>query len=161
MLTITKTLTHGVVALGAGLALATPALADECIELGGVAVANFFFEGEDQPLVISGGLMGSFHNAAGRILAQRETETGLELDIEHYFGRADGSALYTQDQAVLTSVPGKAGRYMIEITYDVQEEVSRGSLAGYDGQFRSYGLVDMRDPANFQGLVRYSGEICR
>lgn len=158
---IIKNMTASLFALGAAASFAGQASAEECLELGGVAVANFFFEGEDQPLVISGGLMGTFHNAAGRILSQRETPTGLVLDIEHYFGRADGGALYTQDTAVLTAVPGREGRYMIEITYDVQQEVTRGTLAGYDGQFRSYGLVDMRDPNTFQGLVRYSGEICR
>ena len=50
---------------------------------------------------------------------------------------------------------------MIEITYEIQPEASRGSLRGYAGSFSSYGLVDLRDPNDMQGLVRYRGDICR
>ncbi len=50
---------------------------------------------------------------------------------------------------------------MIEITYEVQENMSRGTLEDYSGTFRSYGLVDLRDPDDLQGLVRYSGELCK
>lgn len=133
----------------------------ECIQLGGVAIPNFFPEGEGRPIVISATLMGSVTNAAGRITAQRQTATGLEMDMEHYFGREDGGAIQTRDLGVLTAIPGKPGRYMIEITYDLQEGGSRGTLRGYRGRFNSYGLVDLRDPNNMVGLVRYTGEICR
>ena len=133
----------------------------ECFPIGGVALPNFFAEGEGQPLVISATLIGSLQNAAGKILAQRETPTGLEMDLEHYFGRSDGGAFLTKDLAVLTSVPGKPGRYMIEIAYDIQEETTRGTLKGVKGQFNSYGLVDLRDQDNLAGLVRYFGEICK
>ncbi|MDP2065808.1 MAG: hypothetical protein Q8K38_07545 [Burkholderiaceae bacterium] len=132
-----------------------------CLPMGGVAMANFFAEGEGKPVIISAALMGSVNNAAGKILAQRQTPTGLEMDMEHYFGRDDGGAIQTKDLGVLTAVPGKPGRYMIEITYHVQDKVSRASLKGYGGTFSSYGLVDLRDVGNMAGLVRYSGEICR
>jgi hypothetical protein len=50
---------------------------------------------------------------------------------------------------------------MIEITYDVQEGRGRGTLEDFGGTFSSYGLVDLRDPEDLQGLVRYSGELCK
>jgi len=58
----------------------------------------------------------------------------------------------------LTKVPGKKGRYMIEITYHVKADSTSGQLEGYTGTFNSYGLVDME---NLQGVIRYSGEICK
>ncbi|WP_422383024.1 hypothetical protein [Roseibium album] len=145
-----------------GLVLAaSTAHAAECLDMGGVAIPNFFSEGKGKPVVISATLMGTVTNAAGKILAQRVTETGLEMDMEHYFGRSDGGAIFTRDRGVLTEIPGKEGRYMIEITYEVQENMSRGTLEDYSGTFRSYGLVDLRDPDDLQGLVRYSGELCK
>lgn len=134
---------------------------NQCLELGGVAIPNFFGEGENQPIIISATLIGSVTNAAGKITEQRKTRTGLEMVMEHYFGREDGGAIRTNDIAVLTAIPEKPGRYMIEITYHIQHELSRGTLKDYKGSFKSYGLVDLRDPQNLQGLVRYSGEICR
>jgi hypothetical protein len=139
----------------------TAALAAECIQMGGVAVPNFFGEGDGQPTIISATLTGTVQNAAGKITATRETETGLEMDMEHYFGREDGGGFLTNDLGFLTAVPGKPGRFMLEITYDIQPEVTRGTLKGYSGQFNSYGLVDLRDDDNLVGLVRYDGEICR
>lgn len=133
---------------------------DRCTPIGGVAIPNFFAEGEGSPIVISTSMTGSVQNAAGRITAQRETATGLEMDMEHYFGRDDGGAFQTKDLGVLTAVPGRPGRYMIEITYHIQEDVTRGTLSGVKGTFNSYGLVDLRDPNNMVGLVRYTGEIC-
>ncbi len=132
-----------------------------CMPLGGVAIANFFSEGEGKPIIVSAALMGSVQATAGKILAQRQTPTGLEMDMEHYFTREDGGTIYTKDLGVLTAVPGKLGRYMIEITYHVQEKISRGTLKGYKGEFSSYGLVDLRDANSMAGLVRYSGEICK
>lgn len=139
----------------------TAALAAECIQMGGVAIPNFFGEGDGQPTIISATLTGTVQNAAGKITATRETETGLEMDMEHYFGREDGGAFQTKDLDILTAVPGKPGRFMIEITYDIQPDVTRGTMKGYSGQFNSYGLVDLRDDDDLVGLVRYEGEICR
>lgn len=151
------------VTLGAlGFALSgAAAQAEACLDMGGVAIPNFFSEGKGAPVIISATLMGTVNNAAGKILAQRQTETGLEMDMEHYFGRSDGGAIYTKDLGVLTEVPGKPGRYMLEITYELQEGEGRGTLEDYTGSFSSYGLVDLRDPNNLQGLVRYSGTICK
>jgi len=132
-----------------------------CMPIGGVAIPNFFGEGEGKPIIISSPLTGSVHNAAGKITAQRKTATGLEMDMEHYFGRDDGGAFQTKDLAILTTVEGKPGRYMIEITYHIQNDVTRGTLKGYKGEFNSYGLVDLRDSNNMVGLVRYTGEICK
>jgi hypothetical protein len=134
---------------------------EKCMPIGGVAIPNFFAEGEGQPIIISASLTGSVNTAAGKITAQRETKTGLEMDMQHYFGRDDGGAFQTKDSAELTAVPGKPGRYMIEITYHIQPGVTRGTLKGYSGTFNSYGLVDLRDTDNMVGLVRYTGEICK
>jgi len=40
----------------------------------------------------------------------------------------------------------------------IQETSTSGVLAGYKGKFNSYGLVDLE---NLQGLIRYSGTICK
>ena len=133
---------------------------ESCTPIGGVAIPNFFAEGEGNPIIISASMTGAVQNAAGKIIAQRETATGLEMDMEHYFGRDDGGAFQTKDLGILTAVPGRPGRYMIEITYHIQENVTRGTLSGANGTFTSYGLVDLRDPDNMVGLVRYTGEIC-
>jgi hypothetical protein len=152
-------------ALASGISLSGPTSASSapavCLPIGGVAIARFFAEGEGNPVIISAALMGSVQNAAGKITAQRETATGLEMEMEHYFGRNDGGAFQTKDLGILTAVPGKPGRFMIEITYDIQDGTARGTLEGANGSFKSYGLVDLRDPDNMQGLVRYSGEICQ
>lgn len=143
------------------LSFATTAHAESCMPIGGVAVPNFYAEGEGKPMIISAALTGSVQNAAGKITAQRQTATGLEMDMEHYFGKDDGGAFLTKDLGVLTAIPGKPGRYMLEITYHIQEDVTRGTLKGYKGNFNSYGLVDLRDPDNLVGLVRYTGSICK
>ena len=149
------------VALSATNAQGATASENTCMPIGGVAIPNFFAEGEGKPIIISATLSGSVNNAAGKILTQRETATGIEMDMEHYFGRSDGGAIQTKDTSELTAIPGKPGRFMIEINYHIQPEMSRGTLAGYKGEFKSYGLVDLRDPNNMVGLVRYTGEICK
>lgn len=135
--------------------------AENCMPIGGVAIPNFFAEGEGKPIIISAALTGSVTTAAGKITAQRETATGLEMDMEHYFGNDQGGAFQTRDLGILTAVPGRPGRFMIEISYHIQEHVTRGTMKGVKGNFNSYGLVDLRDPNNMVGLVRYTGEICR
>jgi hypothetical protein len=126
-----------------------------------VAIPNFFSEGEGKPTIISAALTGSVNTAAGKITAQRETATGLEMDMEHYFGADDGGAFQTKDLAILTAVPSRPGRFMLESTSVIQEAVTRGTLKGVKGAFNSYGLVDLRDPNNMVGLVRCNGEICK
>lgn len=78
------------------------------------------------------------------------------MSLEHYFGTATGGGLLTKDAATLTAIPGKPGRYMIEITYDVQEQSARGILEGYKGRFNSYGLVDLRDPDEMGGCCVFT-----
>ena len=141
--------------------ISTTAMAADCVQMGGVGIPNFYPEGEGQPIIISATLTGTVDHASGKIFETRETETGLEMDMQHYFGRGDGGGFLTNDLGVLTAVPGKPGRFMVEVTYDIDESVTRGTLAGYSGQFQSFGLVDLRDDGNLIGLVRYSGEICR
>ncbi|PCI53234.1 MAG: hypothetical protein COB36_12375 [Alphaproteobacteria bacterium] len=155
--------------LGAALAAtlstthATDAYAksQQCLPIGGVAIANFFDEGEGKPMVIAAVLTGSVQSAAGKITGQRKTETGLEMDMEHYFTSDTGGTIYTKDLGILTAVPGKEGRFMMEISYHIQEGFGRGTLRGYKGSFKSFGLVDLRDTKDLKGLVRYSGEICK
>lgn len=154
------TISLSIAALGAVVSPANAA-GNGCFPIGGVAIADFFGEGEGKPIVISATMTGAVASTAGKIVAQRETPTGLEMDMEHYFGSNDGGAFKTRDLAVLTAIPGKPGRFMSEITYRVQEDVTRGTLKGVSGTFRSYGLVDLRDPNNLVGVIRYSGEICR
>jgi len=134
---------------------------ESCLPIGGVAIANFFAEGEGKPIIISATLTGSVSTAAGKITGQRKTATGLEMDMEHYFGKGDGGHIYTKDLGILTAVPGKPGRYMVEITYNIQEKASRGTMKGYKGQFKSYGLADIRKPDDMKALVRYEGNICK
>jgi len=135
--------------------------AESCMDIGGVAVANFYGEGEGKPMVISASLTGSVQNAAGKVTAQRTTKTGMEMDMEHYFGRTDGGSISTKDLGILTAVPGRPGRFMMEITYEIQKEQSRGTLKSYGGSFNSYGLVDLRNGDDLKGLVRYEGKICK
>lgn len=103
-------------------------------------------------------LTGSTVTASGKITSLRKTATGLEMDMQHYFMNAKGGFMHTKDKAVLTPVKGKKDRYMIEITYQIQESSTSGVLKGYKGSFNSYGLVDLE---NLQGLIRYSGSICK
>ncbi len=152
--------TIGIALLTSGT-LAQAAQNKQCLPMGGVAIANLFSEGKGKPVIISATLTGSVNTAAGKITAQKTTATGLVMEMEHYFGKDDGGHIYTKDRGVLTAIPGKPGRYMVEITYIIKKDVTRGTLKGYAGQFKSYGLADLRDPDDMKVLVRYSGEICK
>ena len=107
---------------------------------------------------ITAALIGSVSAASGTITAQRETKSGLEMDLNHYFLNNTGGSFHTVDHAELTAVPGKMGNFMIEINYSIEKESTTGTFKGYEGNFKSYGLVDLN---NMEGLVRYSGEICK
>lgn len=72
---------------------------DFCKQIGGVGTANFYPEGKDRPIVISAALFGTVSNAAGKITAQRQTATGLEMDMEHYFGTSEAGGMQTKDWA--------------------------------------------------------------
>jgi hypothetical protein len=124
----------------------------QCKEIGGMALADAI-DDTDLVAALSGELGGG---ARARITAQRETATGLVLDMEHYFINDKGGLLKTMDKATLTAVPGKIKTYMLEIAYEVVE--ARGTYAGYKGRFQSYGLINL---AAGKVVLRYNGEICK
>lgn len=128
-----------------------------CAPIGGVAMPTFSPQA-DGTIRITAPLTGSVSAASGTITAQRETKTGLEMDLNHYFLNNTGGSFHTIDYAELTAVPGKAGKFMIEISYSIEKESTTGTFKGYEGDFKSYGLVDLK---NMEGLVRYSGEVCK
>ncbi|NQZ83140.1 MAG: hypothetical protein HRT52_19200 [Colwellia sp.] len=128
-----------------------------CMPIGGMAMPTFSPQ-SDGTVRITAALIGSVSAASGTITAQRETKKGLDMDLNHYFLNDTGGSFHTVDSAELTAVPGKPGRFMIEINYDIEKESTTGTFKGYDGKFKSYGLVDLN---KMEGLVRYSGEICK
>lgn len=128
-----------------------------CTPIGGVAMPTFSPQ-TDGTIRITAALIGSVSAASGTITAQRETKSGLEMDLNHYFLNDSGGSFHTVDHADLTAVPGKNGNFMIEIDYSIEKGSTTGTLKGYEGSFKSYGLVDLN---NMEGLVRYSGEICK
>jgi len=141
-------------------ALAATSLAnatDICMPIGGVGMPNFVPQ-PDGSFAIVAPLTGSVSNASGKVTAQRETATGLEMDMEHYFMTDKGGFMHTKDLGILTKVEGRKDRYMIEISYDIQDQESRGELKNYKGSFSSFGLVNL---AELTGLIRYSGEVCQ
>lgn len=136
---------------------ASTANAADCMPIGGLGMPNFVPQ-NDGTITIVAPLTGSVSNAAGTITKQRVTETGMEMDMEHYFMTKKGGFMHTKDLGILTRVEGKKNQFMIEITYDIQPGSTSGNLKGYEGQFKSFGLVDL---GSLNGLVRYSGEICK
>lgn len=135
----------------------TQAAESQCMPIGGIGMPNFIPQ-NDGTITIVAPLSGSVASASGKITAQRETASGLEMDMEHYFMTEKGGFMHTKDRAVLTRVEGKKDRYMVEINYQIQDGSSSGVLAGYKGSFNSFGLVDLE---NLRGLIRYSGQICK
>ena len=133
-----------------------------CMPIGGMGTANLYAEGESKPIIIAANMIGSVSNAAGKVTAQRKTATGLEMDMEHYFGTEKSGGMHTKDLAILTAVPGKPGKFMVEITYNIQPSETRGTLKGYTGQFKSLGLADLSaDTDGMKVVIRYSGSICK
>jgi hypothetical protein len=124
----------------------------DCLAIGGTGLGSAIDE-SNLVASLSGALSGG---ARARIKAQKETSTGLTLDLEHYFFTATGGMLHTADTATLTAIPGKHKTYMLEIAYDVLE--SSGSFGGYKGRFQSIGLFDI---GAGKVVLRYSGELCK
>lgn len=154
-----KTLMHRLIIttmLATGVSGAHAASPD-CVAIGGVGAPNFVPQADGTTTIVAP-LSGSVVTAAGKITASRETATGLEMDMEHYFMNDTAGFMHTRDIGVLTPVEGKPDRYMIEVTYHVQADTTSGTFAGYSGTFNSYGLVDLE---NQQGLIRYSGQVCK
>ena len=135
------------------LAMATPATGPaQCIDLGGTGLAQAV---SDTAFV--GALAGELGGGArARVEGQRETATGLELDMRHFFFTDEGGLLETKDIATLTAVPTKDGNYMLEIHYKVQN--ASGTFAGYTGEFKSRGLLNFNDGSV---VLKYSGQICK
>ena len=146
-----------IVFVAALAATSVASAADICMPIGGVGMPNFVPQ-PDGSFAIVAPLTGSVSNASGKVTAQRETPTGLEMDMEHYFMTDKGGFMHTKDLGILTKVEGKKDHYMIEISYDIQDGESSGELQGYKGSFKSFGLVNL---AELTGLIRYSGNICR
>lgn len=128
-----------------------------CTPIGGMAMPTFSPQA-DGTVRITAALIGSVSAASGTITAQRETKSGLEMDLNHYFLNNTGGSFHTVDHAELTAVPDKKGSFMIEINYAIEKESTTGTFKGYEGNFKSYGLVNLN---KMEGLVRYSGEICK
>jgi len=139
------------------LGAAESAYANNCQPIGGVAMPIFSPQ-QDGTIRITAPLLGSVAATSGTVTQQRKTPTGMEMDMNHYFLNDSGGSFHTLDKAQLTAIPGKPNRFMIEIRYEIEPDSTTGTLKGFTGSFKSYGLVDL---ANFEGLVRYSGEICR
>jgi len=128
-----------------------------CMPIGGAGLPNFVPQ-SDGTITIVAPLTGSVSNATGKITSQRKTSSGLEMDMEHYFMTKKGGFMHTNDLGILTKVPGTKERYMIEISYHVLADSTSGALKGYKGNFKSFGVVDLE---KLNGIIRYSGEICK
>jgi len=122
-----------------------------CLDIGGMGLA----EAIDETTLVAA-LSGDMSGARAVITGQRETKTGLILDMTHHFINDRNGLLKTQDKAVLTAIPGKKQTYMLEIAYEVVE--ARGTYAGYKGQFHSFGLIKLGEG---KVILRYKGEICK
>jgi hypothetical protein len=137
--------------LGTGVTGARAA-ESSCVPVGGEALGQFYNDTKDVVAAMS----GTWAAARGTVLSQKQTPTGLSLEMEHVFSTSDGGVVRTRDQAELTAVPGKKDTYMLELAYTVVE--SFGRLKGYTGTFNSYGLIKT---GSGEALVRYSGQICK
>lgn len=124
----------------------------QCLPVGGVALGQFYNGGSD----VVAPMLGTFAAARGSVKGQKETATGLLLEMEHAFSTSDGAVVSTRDVAELTKIPGKKDTYLLELAYTVNE--SYGRLKGYSGTFNSRGSINL---ATGEALVRYSGQICK
>jgi hypothetical protein len=128
-----------------------------CTPIGGMVMPTFSPQANGT-VRITAALIGSVSAASGTITAQRETKSGMEMDLNHYFLNNTGGSFHTVDHAELTAVPGKKGNFMIEINYAIEKESTTGTFKDYEGNFKSYGLVNLN---KMERQVRYSGEICK
>ena len=151
MNTVNKTLTT----LLFMLLVSTNSLAKgQCIHIGGSALGNIVNGGNS----IVAAMNGTFISVRGEITSSKETSTGMFMTMEHIFIKSDGGLVSTKDDVVLTSVKGKESQYMINVTYNVQEDKSNGSLKEFKGQFKSFGLIDL---AIGEVVIRYKGKLCK
>ena len=121
--------------------------------------------------MVAGTAMGQFYNdisevvgvtsgtwAAGRgsVLSQKETDTGMLLEMEHVFSTSQGGVVRTKDRVELTKIEGKENTFMLELTYKVVETF--GHLSDYKGSFNSLGLINL---VTGEAFVRFNGGLSR
>jgi len=136
-----------------GLNVSSAAAAEGvCMPVGGTALGQFFDEGNE----VIGAMSGTFAATRWSVLSMDETETGFAVDMAHAFSTARGGVVRTKDKIVLTRIEGMENEYALDITYTVDETF--GHLKGYTGSFNSFGRLNL---ATGEGLVRYSGQICK
>ncbi len=123
----------------------------QCIPMGGMALA----EAMDETHLVAA-LSGEMTGANAEIIGQKKTETGLILDMEHYFISNKNGLIKTKDKAILTAVPGEDQTYMLKINYTVID--AKGIYEGYRGEFHSFGLIKL---GKGQAVLRYKGELCK
>lgn len=124
----------------------------ECLPIGGVALGQFYSGGKEALAHTA----GTWASTRGSVKNQKETSTGLRLEMEHAFTTADGALISSRDDVELTKIPGKKDTYLLEVAYTVNE--SYGRLKGYGGTFHSRGAIDL---ATGEALLRYSGKLCK
>ena len=145
--------------LFASLAIAAATVASQaaaspqhCLPIGGTALGQFF----DDNAEVIGAMSGFWAAKRGSVLSQVETDTGYDLDMRHIFSTASGGVVTTRDKIKLTKVVGDADNFALDIAYTVDETF--GHLKGYSGTFYSFGRLNLKTG---EGLVRYTGEICK
>ena len=146
----TKKIIFSVIIFGA-ININAQAASNQCKEIGGMGLA----EAIDESHLVAA-LSGDMTGAHAKITGKEKTETGLILNMEHHFISNNNGLLKTKDKAVLTAVPGKDQTYMLEINYTVVD--SRGTYAGYRGEFHSFGLIKLGEG---KVILRYKGELCK
>ena len=143
---------HTIIKMAIAFSLITVSLhAKQCVPIGGTALAN----GVNETSFVAA-LSGDMTGARAEVTKQVKTESGLLLDMEHFFVNDKGGMLQTKDKAILTKVVGKKGTYMIEIDYKVVNAF--GTLEGYTGSFSSYGVIKLNEG---KVILRYQGKLCK
>jgi hypothetical protein len=124
----------------------------QIFKIGGTALGQFFNEGAE----VLGAMTGCWASTYGKVISQKQTETGLQLEMQHVFTTSSGGMVQTRDDVVLTAIPGREAMFAIEFTYNVVK--ASGQLEGFSGTFKSFGLVKMDED---KGVVRYEGQITK
>ena len=130
----------------------TPAQAKECHTIGGTALGQFF----DENTEVIGAMSGFWAATRGSVLSQTETETGFDLVMRHIFSTPSGGVVTTKDKVKMTKIVGSDDNFALDVSYSIDETF--GHLKGYTGTFHSFGRLNV---TTGEGLVRYSGEICK
>lgn len=122
-----------------------------CQTVGGAFLINFVDESTGVA-VLSGDLQGAVR---GVILSSSAAADGtLSLQLQHAIVTADGGLIFTEDRATLTPVADTL--FFMQQTQTITG--GAGDYANASGTLTEFGAVDM---GSGQGVLRYSGEICR